>query len=177
MSRVGNRRIPIKKNVKVQLGATSITVSGPKGTLEQSLPPGISVDVTDDHVAVKCAESGKESKALHGLGRNLIQNMIVGVEQGFKKELTIHGVGYRAQVQGKRLVLNVGFSHPVEYNIPKGLTIGVVENTRIMIEGVDKQLVGQAAAEIRAVRSPEPYKGKGIRYANEHIVMKEGKTV
>lgn len=165
----------IPAGVKVAVNGTVVTVEG-KAKLEMTLPALVSAEVVGNEVIVKCDNDTQEASAMHGLARSLVHNMVVGVSEGFKKELAIVGVGYRAQMQGSKLVLSLGFSHPVEYVVPQGVKVTVKED-KILIEGADKQAVGQAAATIRSFRAPEPYKGKGIRYVDEHITLKEGKTV
>ena len=178
MSRIGKKAIEIPDKVKMAVSEDgSIQVEGPKGKLEWTLPGQIKIRVEGKQAVLNRDAETRSVKALHGLSRSLINNMVLGVSKGFQKSLEIHGVGFRAQVQGKNLNLNIGFSHPVVFQIPDGIKITVQENTRILIEGIDKQLVGQVAADIRSFYPPEPYKGKGIRYAGEPILRKEGKTV
>ena len=177
MSRIGRTPIPLSSGIKVEITDRVISVSGNKGKQEQQIPDGIEVEISDTEIKVVDKSGTTRSKALHGLGRSLINNMVIGVSSGFRKDLEIRGVGYRAQVSGKKHVLNLGYSHPVEYSIPDELTVAVVENTKISIEGIDKQRVGQVAAEIREYRKPEPYKGKGVRYVDEVVMIKEGKSV
>lgn len=177
MSRIGNKEIKIPSGVKVNVAEGTVEVQGPKDKLSISLPPMTSVTIDDDTLTVKRDNETRQAKALHGLARSLINNMVIGVTEGFKKDLEIVGVGYRAQVSGQKLTLNLGYSHQVEYQAPEGVTITIADNTKISVVGSDKQAVGEVAATIRRFRKPEPYKGKGIRYAGEHIVMKEGKTV
>lgn len=176
MSRIGKKPVAIPKGVKVTLKDGVVTAEG-KEKLSVKLPGLVDVEVTDTEVHVKQQQESLESSAMQGLTRALIHNMVVGLSEGFKKELSIVGVGYKAQVSGAKLVLNLGYSHPVEYQIPKGIKIAVTDGTAIVITGADKQAVGQAAATIRGYRPPEPYKGKGVRYVDEHITIKEGKTV
>lgn len=176
MSRVGKRPIAIPSNVKVSLQDNTIHVEGPKGKLEFKVPEGISVEVGDDKVIVRRLKDEKKYRALHGTTRAIINNMVIGVTQGFQKELEIVGVGYRAQVRGKSLTLQLGFSHPIEYPIPEGITIETPSPTNIVVKGIDKQKVGQVAAEIRSFYPPEPYKGKGIRYKGEYVRKKAGKA-
>jgi len=178
MSRIGNKSIPIPEKVKVDISPNGdVKVEGPKGKLEWSLPKGVTHQQEDNTLSLaRASESGKQ-KALHGLSRSLIANMVLGVSEGFRKDLEIHGVGFRAAVQGSILNLNVGKSHPISFPIPDGIKIAVTDNTKVSIEGIDKQTVGQVAADIRAYYPPEPYKGKGIRFAGEQIRRKEGKTV
>jgi large subunit ribosomal protein L6 len=178
MSRIGKKSIDIPEKVKLDVSETgSIKVEGPKGTLEWILPDSIKLRIDGKQAVLARDTESRAVKALHGLSRSLIYNMVVGVSQGFQKSLEIHGVGFRAQVQGKNLNLSIGFSHPVVFSIPDGIRITVQENTKLLIEGIDKQMVGQVAADIRAYYPPEPYKGKGIRYTDEQILRKEGKTV
>ena len=176
MSRIGKKPVAIPQGVKVSVAAGVVTAEG-KEKLTLTLPRLVDVEVTDTEVVVKQQKDTLESSAMQGLTRALIQNMVTGLSVGFKKELQIIGVGYKAQVQGSKLVLNLGYSHTIEYQIPKGLTVAMGENNTIVITGADKQMVGQAAATIRGYRPPEPYKGKGIRYVDEHVTIKEGKTV
>ncbi len=177
MSRVGNKPVAIPSGVKVSQKDGIITVEGPKDKLTQQIPPLVSIEITETEVVFTRNDETRRSNAMHGLVRSLVNNMVIGVTQGFKKELTIVGVGYRAALKGKKLDLSLGFSHPVEFEIPAGITITVPEATKIVVEGADKQSVGEAAATIRRYRKPEPYKGKGIRYSDEQITLKEGKSV
>ncbi len=178
MSRIGKKSIELPASVKVAISPDgAVKVEGPKGKLEWTLPKQISARVEGTKLCVERSSETRQARALHGLSRALLNNMVVGVSNGFVKELEIHGVGFRSSVQGSVLNLQLGFSHPVLYPIPAGLKITVSDNTKIRIEGIDKQAVGQAAADIRAFYPPEPYKGKGVRYAGEQIVRKEGKTV
>ncbi len=178
MSRIGRMTITVPAGVKVEVSAANlVTVTGPKGTLSEQINPAMIIEQDGAVINVKRPSESKEHKSLHGLSRTLINNMVVGVSQGFKKELAVIGVGYKVQVTGKKLVLNLGYSHAIEYDIPAGLTITVADGNKIVVEGADKQMVGQAAATIRSFRKPEPYKGKGIRYVDEQITLKEGKTV
>ena len=175
MSRIGKKAIVIPAGVKVAVSGNTVTVEG-KAKLSLDLPPHVAVEVADNQVLVKQASEAREAGAMHGLARSLINNMVIGVTAGFKKELQIVGVGYKAALQGSKLNLSLGYSHPIVYQIPEGVKVTLNEN-KILVEGADKQLVGQTAAEIRRFRSPEPYKGKGIRYVDERIVLKEGKSV
>ena len=175
MSRIGKKPIEIPAGVKVAVSGNTVTVEG-KAKLSLDLPPHVAVEVADNQVVVKQASEAREAGAMHGLARSLINNMVIGVTAGFKKELQIVGVGYKAALQGSKLNLSLGYSHPIVYQIPEGIKVTLNEN-KILVEGADKQLVGQTAAEIRHFRSPEPYKGKGIRYVDERIVLKEGKSV
>jgi large subunit ribosomal protein L6 len=176
MSRIGNQPIP-KNGVTVTIAGDTVTVKGGKGELSQVLPPLVAVEDNDAQIIVKRDNDSRRARAMHGLARSLVNNMVLGVTKGFSRELAIQGVGYRAAASGKKLTLNLGYSHPVEYAIPDGISIKVEKNTAVLIEGIDKQKVGQVAAIIREFRPPEPYKGKGIRYKEEVIRRKEGKTV
>ena len=176
MSRIGKSPISLPSGVEVKVNGDVVTVKGSKGSLTQTLNEGITVSVDDGTVTVERANDERETRALHGLMRSLINNMVIGVSEGYSKELTAVGVGYRAALKGKQLELQVGFSHPVEIDAPDGITFEVPEPTRIIVGGIDKQLVGQVAANIRAVRPPEPYKGKGIRYTDERVRRKAGKA-
>jgi len=178
MSRIGNKAVEIPDKVKVNVGDDGqVSVEGPKGKLEWTLPREITASVQDNRVSVVREAETRSAKALHGLSRSLVHNMVQGVSEGFTKQLEIEGVGFRAAVQGSNLNLSLGFSHPVAFPIPKDIKITVADNTKITIQGVDKKLVGQVAADIRRFYPPEPYKGKGVRYAGEQIRRKEGKTV
>ena len=176
MSRIGNRVITIPKGVEVKIDNNFATVKGPKGELKQQFSDELTFSVEGNEVKVVRPSDSKKHKTIHGTARALLANMVTGVSEGFKKELELVGVGYRAQMQGKKLVLSVGYSHPVEFTEIEGIKLSVEANTKVKIEGIDKELVGQYAAKVRAVRPPEPYKGKGIRYAGEYIRRKEGKT-
>jgi len=177
MSRIGKKIIDVPKAVKVAVSGSGVKVEGPKGKLEWTLPEKISAKVDGATVLVERSSDARNVRALHGLSRALVANMVLGVSEGFVKDLEIHGVGFKANVQGKVLNLNLGFSHDIHFPIPEGIKITVAENTKIKIEGADKKTVGQVAADIRAYYPPEPYKGKGVRYAGEQLVRKEGKTV
>jgi len=176
MSRIGRTPITVPAGVDVKVDGTVITVKGPKGTLTKTLNPEIKVDVQDGVIHVTRSSDDRLHRSLHGLTRTLINNMVVGVTQRFTKELEINGVGYRAQKQGKQLVMNLGYSHQVFVDEIEGITIDVPNPNRVVISGIDKQLVGQFAADVRNKRPPEPYKGKGIKYVDEVIRRKEGKT-
>jgi large subunit ribosomal protein L6 len=176
MSRIGVLPIVIPKGVTVEVKPREVLVKGPRGELSQTYSKEVSVEVRDDLVTVRRKNDAKISKSMHGLYRNLIRNMVTGVSDGFTKNLLINGVGYRAEVQGKVLVLNLGYSNPVEYPIPDELSISCDGPTRIIVQGIDKQRVGQVASEIRSVRPPEPYKGKGVRYEDEQVRRKVGKA-
>lgn len=177
MSRVGLKPIQLPEKVAVKLDGPHVQVEGPKGKLDFTLPAGITLRTEDNSVVVARATETRQLKALHGTARSLINNMIIGVSKGFEKSLEIHGVGLRAAVKGQDLDLSLGRSHPLLHPIPAGLTVTVNENTKIKVEGVDKQLVGQFAAEVRGYYPPEPYKGKGVRYTDEKVRRKEGKSV
>ena len=178
MSRIGNRPVEIPEKVKVNIDSDGgVVVEGPKGKLNWKLPRNIKASVKDNHVSLAREAETRSVKALHGLSRSLVHNMVQGVSQGFSKQLEIEGVGFKAAVQGSMLNLSLGFSHPVAFSIPQGIKITVADATKINIEGVDKKLVGQVAADIRGFYPPEPYKGKGVRYAGEQIRRKVGKTV
>ncbi|MGD2050998.1 MAG: 50S ribosomal protein L6 [Acidimicrobiia bacterium] len=176
MSRIGNNPIPVPDAVDVKIDGSRITVKGPKGTLERVVDSRISVDQEGATLVLRRADDEGETRARHGLTRALLNNMVVGVSEGFRKDLQMVGVGYRANLQGSRLELQVGFSHPVVVEAPDGIAFEVPEPTRIGISGIDKELVGQVAANIRKVRPPEPYKGKGIRYVGEQVRRKAGKA-
>ena len=176
MSRIGKKPVPVPQGVTVAVDGTTVTVKGPKGELSRSFADGMKIRVDNDEVVIERPSEEKNVRALHGLTRALIANMVQGVTEGFKKTLEIIGVGYRAEKKGKNLVVNVGYSHPVEYPEPAGITLTTPAPTVIVIEGIDKQKVGQVAAELREFRPPEPYKGKGIRYQGEQVRRKAGKT-
>jgi len=176
VSRIGKKPISLPAGVKVTVDGNTVTVQGSKGTLIQTLPEGITINQEDNQLLVQRADDSKQQRAFHGLTRALIANMVEGVTNGFEKKLELVGVGYRAQMQGKKLVISIGFSHPVEIDAPEGIDFEVPAPTRITIRGIDKQLVGNTAAHIRAIRKPEPYKGKGIKYENEYIRRKAGKA-
>src|SRR5215471_2478691 len=177
MSRIGKQPITIPSGVDVLIADDHVTVKGPKGTLEHTVVGDVSVARDGDTLVVTRADDARQNRSLHGLTRSLVNNMVVGVSEGFTKELEIVGVGYRAQAAGpSALELQLGFSHPVRFNAPDGVTFEVPSPTRITVRGFDKQTVGQIAADIRKIRKPEPYKGKGIRYAGERIIRKAGKS-
>ncbi len=177
MSRVGKQAISIPSGIEVKIAENNrVRVKGPKGELEQSFNPQMLLKLEDQQLRVERPDDSQTFRALHGLTRTLLANMVQGVNTGFKKTLEINGVGYRAAVEGNKLHLQLGYSHPIYFSIPEGLKIEVQKQTIINIEGIDKQLVGQVAADIRAFRPPEPYKGKGIKYAGEVIRRKAGKT-
>jgi large subunit ribosomal protein L6 len=176
MSRIGKLPIPVPAGVEVKIEGNHITVKGPKGVLAREFPQEISVVLEDGKIAVTRPNDAKQNRAYHGLIRALVQNMVTGVSAGFEKSLDMVGVGYRAQMQGAKLVLAIGYSHPVEVEPGPGLSIEVPAPTKIVVKGADKQAVGQLAADIRKIRQPEPYKGKGIRYSDEVVRIKAGKT-
>jgi large subunit ribosomal protein L6 len=176
MSRIGKEPIPLPGPVKIELSGTHIKVSGTMGALERDLRPEIEVKQDGDQLIITPKGTSKRVMAFWGMTRTLINNMILGVEKGFEKKLTVEGVGYRVKVSGNTLTLNVGFSNPVEFTLPEGITADVDKENNITVGGIDKELVGQTAARIRDIRKPEPYKGKGIRYIDEHIVRKVGKA-
>ncbi len=176
MSRIGNKPIELPKGVSASVNEQTVEVKGPKGTLSMESHPSMRVRVEEDSIIVERTGETKTDKTLHGTARSLINNMVVGVSEGYTKQLSMVGVGYRAQLKGSSLTLNAGYSQPVELAIPDGITVEVVKNTQITVTGIDKQRVGEFAANVRAIRKPEPYLGKGIRYVDEHVRRKEGKT-
>lgn len=176
MSRIGNKPITLPEGVTCTVNGRHVEVKGPKGTLSLTVHEAIVVKVDESTVTVERPSDTKTHKALHGTTRSLINNLVIGVKEGYKKNLKMIGVGYRAQTQGQNLVVSAGYSQPVELAIPNGITVEVVKNTDISVSGIDKQLVGEFSANIRAIRKPEPYLGKGIRYVDEHVRRKEGKT-
>jgi len=176
MSRIGKMPVALPPKVEIQRKAQQLTVKGPKGTLSLDVHPDIAVDVSKTEITVARPSDHRRHRALHGMTRSLIQNMVTGVTDGFEKGLEIIGVGYRANLQGASLTLNIGFSHPVEFAVPKDVAVEVKDQRVVMVRGIDKQRVGQVAAIIRGFKPPEPYKGTGIRYVGEHIVRKEGKS-
>ncbi len=177
MSRVGKLPVPIPEKTKVQLAGRKLSVTGPKGTLDMNVHPDMVVKIETNTVAVTRSSDNKKQRALHGLTRALINNMILGVTQGYTRQLEMVGIGYRAEAKGKVIVLNLGYSHPIVFNPPQGITLTVdTKEGKIKVEGIDKALVGQVAAKIRSFRKPEPYKGKGIRYTGELVRHKAGKT-
>jgi large subunit ribosomal protein L6 len=176
MSRIGRLPITVPGGVDVTIDGRQVTVKGPQGTLSRAVPGEITVRRDDGQLLVERPDDGRENRALHGLTRSLVANMVEGVTKGFRKDLEIHGVGYRVQAQGKDLVFSLGYSHPVPVKAPEGISFEVSTPTRLAVKGIDKQQVGQVAAEIRGLRKPDPYKGKGVRYAGEVIRRKAGKT-
>ncbi len=178
MSRIGKKAIDLPAKVSVKFGADgAVNVEGPKGKLAWNLPKQITGKLEGNRLAFDRSTEDRKVRALHGLSRALVNNMVRGVSEGFVKDLEIQGVGFKAAVKGSVLDMNLGFSHPILFQIPAGIKITVAENTKIKVEGIDKKMVGQVAADIRSYYPPEPYKGKGVRYVGEHIVRKEGKTV
>ena len=176
MSRIGNKTITIPAGVEINVNSNEVTVKGPKGTLTRQFSPLIEIKVEGSEVNCVRANEEKHTKQLHGTTRALINNMIVGVSEGFKKELEIIGIGYKAAVQGNKLVLTLGYSHDINFDIEQGISVETPNPTTIIVTGIDKQRVGEVASQIRSYRKPEPYKGKGIRYKGEHVAHKEGKT-
>ena len=177
MSRIGKIPIALPKEVKVNIEPSRIHLEGPKGKLELRIPDGIKVELKEERLWVHMAEKTKQNSTNHGTIRARLANMVTGVTQGHKKELEIQGIGFRAQAQGKKIVFNLGFSHPVEYDLPQELNVTVTNQTAIMVQGIDNELVGRIAAEIKALKPVEPYKGKGIRFAGEIVRKKQGKSV
>ena len=175
MSRIANNPVSIPSGVEVSLNGQNITVKGKNGEMSHNTHSLVSIQQDDGQLTFKANNNSKSAKALSGTTRAIVQNLVTGVSEGFEKKLTIIGVGYRAQAKGKVLNLTLGFSHPVDYDVPEGITIETPSQTEIVVKGVDKQKVGQVAAELRAYRPPEPYKGKGVRYSDEHVVKKEAK--
>lgn len=176
MSRIGNMPITIPSSVTVEIEGHKVTVTGPLGQLQVEIRPEVKLERTEMEIKVTRKKDDQFSRSLHGLTRSLIANMIYGVEKGWEKKLELVGVGYRTQLSGEKLILNVGYSHPVEIEVPQGIKFMVEDNTKIKVSGIDKQLVGETAAAIRKVRPPEPYQGKGIRYSGEYVRRKAGKT-
>lgn len=175
MSRIGNKPIPVPKGVKVDIKGSHVKVTGPQGTLERDIRPEVDLVENEGVLQVKCKDNSKRTVAFSGLTRSLVSNMVDGVDKGFQKKMIVDGVGYRAESSGSMLTLNVGYSNPVKFELPKDVKASVEKDT-ITLESLDKELLGLTAAKIRDIRRPEPYKGKGIRYADEHIVRKVGKT-
>lgn len=175
MSRVGKKPVPIPKGVEIKLEGDLLSVKGPKGVLKRRIHPKVQVNVEGGEIVFFVAENTKEAGALHGLTRALVANMVTGVSKGFEKALEIVGVGYRAELSGKTAVLNVGYSHPIRFELPEGIE-AKIEKTRIVLTGIDKEVLGLTAAKMRSIRRPEPYKGKGIKYADEFIRRKAGKA-
>ena len=176
MSRIGKAPITVPSGVEVEIQGRQVAIKGPKGELDIEVPVDITVRQDGDEILVERSDDERRNRALHGLTRSLVNNMVLGVSEGFSKELEIVGVGYRAAAKGSALELQLGFSHPVNVEAPDGITFDVPEPTRIIVSGIDKQVVGQVAADIRSHRKPEPYKGKGVRYLGEHVARKAGKA-
>jgi large subunit ribosomal protein L6 len=176
MSRVGRKVIAVPKDVKVAVSERALVIQGPKGKLETPVPPGISFSLAGAELSCKRSNDERQQRAFHGLARALAQNAIKGVTEGFSKELDIVGVGYKAQVEGSKVVFSLGYSHPVEFKVPEGIKVAVDKQTHVVVSGIDRQQVGQVAAEIRGLRRPDPYKQKGIRYVGEVLKKKAGKA-
>jgi large subunit ribosomal protein L6 len=177
MSRIGNKLIPVPKGVKVDIQGAKVAVTGPKGKLEREIRPEVSIKEEDGNLVLMTQDESKRSMAMKGLTRSLVNNMVVGVDTGFQKKLIVEGVGYRVTVEGSALTLNVGYSNPVNFKLPAGVSATMVDKVNtVMLESIDKELLGVTAAKVREIRKPEPYKGKGIRYEGEHIVRKVGKS-
>jgi large subunit ribosomal protein L6 len=176
MSRIGKKTITFSKNVKISQSADLIKVEGPKGILSSKVPEGIVIKISDGSLAVERSSEELAARSYHGLTRTLIANMVTGVTTGFEKKLEISGVGYRAEAADKGIKFILGYSSPIQYDVPKGIEVKIDKQVNIVVSGIDKELVGRVAAEIRALKKPEPYKGKGIKYANEHIKRKAGKS-
>lgn len=176
MSRIGNAPIPLPKGVSVDIKGSHVQVKGTKGTLEREILPSISLKEQDGNIVVGCNDDSRRTRAFSGMTRSLVNNMVVGVDKGFQKKLSVEGVGYRAEVKGSTLVLSVGYSKPVDFNLPAGVTAEVDKANNITLSCIDKELLGLTAAQVREIRKPEPYKGKGIRYADEYIARKVGKA-
>jgi len=176
MSRIGKKIIPIPKGVKIDVQAGVVDVQGPKGKLRQSLPPGIGFEVNGDQLTAKPLREDPELGKFHGLARSLVANAVKGVTDGFRRDLDIVGVGYRAEVKGKQIHFALGYSHPVVFDIPNGIDVAIDKQTHVTVTGIDRQLVGQVAADIRSLRKPDPYKQKGVRYTGEVLKKKAGKT-
>ena len=176
MSRIGKAPITLPDKVSVTIDGLSVTVKGPKGELQRTLPDGVTINQDGNSLQVNPVDGSRRSRERHGLSRTLVANMVEGVSQGFTRKLEIVGVGYRASVQGKKLVVSAGYSHPVEMMPPDGVSFSVENNTTVLVSGADKEIVGNEAAKVRAIRPPEPYKGKGIKYEGERILRKAGKT-
>jgi len=176
MSRIGKKPIPIPKGVTVNITAEAVEIQGPKGKLRQPAPPGIRYEMQDGQLLALTIREDKELGKFHGLGRSLVANAVTGVTEGFKRELDIVGIGYRAEVKGRQVVFALGYSHPIAFDIPQGIDIAVDKQTHVTVTGIDRQLVGQVAADIRRLRKPDPYKQKGVRYTGEVLKKKVGKT-
>ncbi|MBP7571299.1 MAG: 50S ribosomal protein L6 [Acidobacteria bacterium] len=176
MSRIGKKPIPIPKGVKVTIAPDAVEVQGPKGTLRQPIPRGIAFEMEDGQLVARPVRDDKELGKFHGLGRSLVANAVTGVTEGFKRELDIVGIGYRAEVKDRQVIFALGYSHPIVFDVPQGIEIAVDKQTHVTVSGIDRQLVGQVAADIRRLRKPDPYKQKGVRYTGEVLKKKVGKT-
>src|SRR5215467_16389888 len=176
MSRIGKKPITIPKGVTVKVAGDAVEVQGPKGKMRQAFPPGINFELADGHLVAKTATEDPQLGKFHGLARSLVANAVLGVTEGYKKELDIVGVGYRAELKGKQVVFALGYSHPIVFDVPQGIDVAIDKQTHITVTGVDRQLVGQVAANIRRLREPDPYKQKGVRYTGEVLKKKAGKT-
>ena len=176
MSRIGKKPIPLPKGVSATIEPTAVEIQGPKGTLRQALPPGVAFEKTDSQLVARTVRDDQELSKFHGLARSLVANAVKGVTEGFRKQLDIVGIGYRAEVKGRQVVFALGYSHPIVVDIPQGIEITVDKQTHITVTGIDRQLVGQVAADIRRLRKPDPYKQKGVRYTGEVLKKKVGKT-
>ncbi len=176
MSRIGKKPVQLPEKVQFSINGDRINVKGPKGVLERKVHPAVKLEISENTIHVKIDAGNQKNVALQGLYRSLIANMVTGVTSGYEKKLILSGIGYRAEAKGNTLVLNVGYSNPVSFNLPEGVSVAVENNTQIILSGIDKESLGQVAANIRGLRPPEPYKGKGIMYADERIMRKAGKT-
>ncbi len=176
MSRVGKKLIPVPEKTKIVYKDRTITVQGEKGTLTRTIHPNMDLEIENDTIAVTMQQETKKNRALQGLTRSLVANMVIGVNKGFQRVLEINGIGYRATTSGNTIVFNLGFSHPVNFELPEGIAAAVDKNNTVTLSGINKELLGQTAASIRSLRPPEPYKGKGIKYAEEYVQRKAGKT-
>ena len=177
MSRIGKQPVALPAGITAQVADGAVALKGPKGTLSLKLPASVAVALEGNALSVARTGDDKQSRADHGTTRALLQNMVVGLKSGYSRELEIQGVGFKASIAGNKLTMNVGYSHPVEYVVPEGVSVAVVDGTQLKVSGIDKQLVGQVSARIRSFRPPEPYKGKGVRYKDERVRRKAGKTV
>jgi large subunit ribosomal protein L6 len=176
MSRIGKRPIVVPNGVEIHFDSRTLIVKGPKGELQQTIHPSVELHIDDSRISLSISDVSKKSRSLFGLFRTLINNMVVGVTEGFQRTLEINGVGYRAEVSGGQLILNLGYSNPITYDVPQGISAQLEQRNRIILTGIDKELLGKTAAKIRALRPPEPYKGKGVKYLEERIRRKAGKT-
>lgn len=176
MSRIGKKPISVPEKTQLTYKDRILTVKGAKGTLTQTIHSAVELTLEDGSISVSCVKDDRQSRAFQGMTRSLIDNMVTGVSNGFERTLEINGIGYRAELKGKQIVLSLGFSHPVEFDLPEGITADVEKNTVIKLSGIDKEVLGRTAAKIRGLRPPEPYKGKGVKYAEERIIRKAGKT-